>query len=127
MANYLREAGSQFPSKTIKVSMLDKWGFDQFKDIDDDVKNVIKTYYDLLANGDIDLALMIKKNNAERLRQYWLDAEKINLILDEIQNVELYAYSARECVVSETEPEVDIAAGCYWIKPGYISDQVPVQ
>lgn len=105
---YSRESGSQFPDSLLNMN--------DFKDMDDTVKNLIMQYYQFLAEGNIDSAIAIKETNPE-LEDYWVDAARLNLLKEEIQNIGIYAKLLHGTVISDTEPTLDYAEGTYWIQP----------
>lgn len=105
---YSRESGSQFPDSLLNMN--------DFKDMDDTVKNLIMQYYQFIVEGNIDSAIAIKETNPE-LRDYWVDAARLNLLKEEIQNIGIYAKLLHGTVVSDTEPTLDYAEGTYWIQP----------
>ena len=108
MSNYSRESGSMFPD-----SLLD---IEQFKDIDDTVKDVILEYYSDISQGKISEATNLKTAHPE-LSPYWIDASKLNLLKEEIQNIGIYAKKLRSTVVSSEEPNLDYDEHTIWIKP----------
>lgn len=109
MANYSRESGSLFPD-----SLLD---MNDFKDIDDTVKTVVSQYYLFMQAGNIDSALALKSSHPE-LKDYWVGADTLNKLKEEIQNIGIYAQLFRGTVVAETLPTLDdYDDGVSWIKP----------
>lgn len=105
---YSRESGSQFPDSLLNMN--------DFKDMDDTVKDLIMQYYQFIVEGNIDSAIAIKETNPE-LEDYWVDAARLNLLKEEIQNIGIYAKLLHGTVISDTEPTLDYAEGTYWIQP----------
>lgn len=106
---YSRESGSLFPDSLLNLN--------DFKDIDDSVKDVISQYYQFIANGNIDSALALKESHAQELEDYWISASKLNLLKEEIQNIGIYSSLLHGTVVLKTQPTLDYADGSYWIQP----------
>ncbi len=107
--NYSRESGSKFPDSLLNMP--------DFKDVDDSIKEVIKQYYLFMQQGNIDSALALKNANAADLDSYWINAAKLNLLKEEIENIGIYSKRMYGTLFSDTEPDVEQAFGSYWIKP----------
>lgn len=105
---YSRESGSLFPDSLLNM--------EKFKDIDDTVKDVILEYYTDISQGRITEAMSLKEAHTE-LAPYWIDASKLNLLKEEIQNIGIYAQKLRSTVVSSEEPGIDYDEHTLWIKP----------
>ncbi len=105
---YSRESGSLFPDSLLELN--------DFKDIDDSVKDVMTNYYKYVHAGNIDAALSLKNEHPE-LEDYWVNASKLNLMKEEIQNIGMFATMLRGTVISNEEPELDYDTGSYWIQP----------
>lgn len=105
---YSRESGSLFPDSILSVN--------EFKDIDDTVKDIMVEYYSDISQGKITEAMALKDAHPE-LSSYWIDAEKLNLFKEEIQNIGMYAQKLRTTIVSDAEPELDYDENTLWIKP----------
>ena len=106
---YSRESGSQFPDSLLNLN--------DFKDIDDSVKEIISQYYKFIRDGNIDSALALKEAHSQELEDYWISASKLNLLKEEIQNIGIYSRLLHGTVISKTKPTLDYAEGSYWIEP----------
>lgn len=105
---YSRESGSLFPDSLLNM--------EKFKDIDDTVKDIILEYYSDISQGKLTEAMALKAAHTE-LAPYWIDASKLNLLKEEIQNIGLYAQKLRSTVVSSEEPAINYDEYTLWIKP----------
>lgn len=105
---YSRESGSLFPDSLLSIN--------DFKDIDDSVKDIISQYYKHIKENKIENAIELKNSHPE-LEDYWISAAKLNLIKEEIENIGIYAKLLRGTVISDTEPILDYDEGSYWIQP----------
>lgn len=107
-SDYSRESGSLFPDSLLNM--------EQFKDIDDTVKDVILEYYSDISQGKISEAMALKESHQE-LNPYWIDAAKLNLLKEEIQNIGIFAQKLRSTVVSAEEPTLNYANDTLWYQP----------
>lgn len=104
---YSRESGSKFPDSILNMQ--------DFKDIDDSVKDVIMQYYAFIEDGNPNSAAALKESHPE-LDAYWFDAAKVNLLKEEIQNLGVYAKLLRKNIISDTEPEPNYDTGTLWYR-----------
>ena len=72
----------------------------------------IKTY---VANGAYADAERLLDEHKEELAQYWIDADVINAIEEEIRNLEIYARSTHQAYYYQDE-EPDATEGDVWIE-----------
>lgn len=106
---YSRESGSLFPDSLFNMP--------EFKDIDDSVKDIMMQYYKFLQENNYNSANALMEAHAEELDSYNVTADKLNLILEELDNIGTYALLLRTNVISDTQPELEYDDGVYWTQP----------
>ena len=72
----------------------------------------IKTY---VASGNYSAAVELLKNRKSTLSPYWIDADTINAIEEEIRNLEIYAKSQKQAYYYQDD-EPDAVEGDVWIQ-----------
>lgn len=88
MANYTHNY-SNFPSSIINMPT--------FKDIDIDILPKIKEFNTAIENGDFKLAINLF--NTYNLGDYSVDAEKIETIIEEVRNTQIYAKTKGQQII----------------------------
>lgn len=106
--NYSRESGSLFPDQVINIP--------DFKDVDDSIKDIIMQYYQLLSDNDFNSARMFLRSYPE-LDNYIVNAKKLNLLFEELQNIAIFAKLQKLSVISQDEPLGQYDIGTAWYQP----------
>lgn len=101
---------SDFPTKVYNLHH-----FDNVANAPADVIAIITSIKSLIANGQYSAAVQLLENNKSTLSPYWIDAELINAIEEEIRNLEIYAKSQKQAYYYQDD-EPDAVEGDVWIQ-----------
>lgn len=101
---------SRFPEQTYALH-----NFLNVANAPDNVLDTIVQIKTLVANGSYSEAENLLDTNKEELAQYWVDADVINAIEEEIRNLEIYARSTHQAYYYQ-ENEPDATEGDVWIE-----------
>ena len=108
MANYLREAGSQFPD-TIYAPV-------GYLDATNEIAELINQIKALQSANDFTAIQELLSANPQ-LKKYMFGSKDINRIDEEIVNLERYAKNVQQQIFYQTEnPSSHISKGDVWIK-----------
>ena len=101
---------SRFPEQT--------YALHEFKNVanaPDSTLDIIVQIKQYVASGLYNEAEQLLENNKEALSQYWVDADVINAIEEEIRNLEIYTRSTHQAYYYQEE-EPDASEGDVWIE-----------
>lgn len=101
---------SDFPNRVYNLHH-----FENVANAPSDVIAVITEIKSLVESGSYSAAVNLLENNKSILSQYWIDADNINAIEEEIRNLEIYAKSQKQAYYYQEE-EPDAVEGDVWIQ-----------
>ncbi len=100
---------SRFPEQTYALHE-----FLNVANAPDSTLDIIVQIKQYVSSGLYSEAEQLLENNKELLAQYWVDADVINAIEEEIRNLEIYARSTHQAYYYQSE-EPDASEGDVWI------------
>lgn len=89
--------------------------FENVANAPSDVISVITEIKNLISEGSYSAAVALLENRKNILSPYWIDADNINAIEEEIRNLEIYAKSQKQAYYYQ-EDEPDATEGDVWIQ-----------
>lgn len=101
---------SRFPQQTYALHR-----FENVANAPNTVLDIIVQIKAFVINGQYAEAEALLENNKEALQQYWIDADVINAIEEEIRNLEIYSRSTHQAYYYQLE-EPDASEGDVWIE-----------
>lgn len=101
---------SDFPNRVYNLHH-----FENVANAPSDVIEVITEIKSLVESGSYAAAVNLLENNKSILSRYWIDADNINAIEEEIRNLEIYAKSQKQAYYYQEE-EPDAVEGDVWIQ-----------
>ena len=101
---------SRFPEQTYALH-----NFLNVANAPDSLLDIIVQIKSLVASGSYSEAEKLLEDNKESLAQYWIDADVINAIEEEIRNLEIYSRSTHQAYYYQDE-EPDATEGDVWIE-----------
>lgn len=101
---------SDFPNRVYALH-----NFENVASAPNDVIQIITNIKSLVAEGSFSAAVALLENNKSILSPYWIDAEIINAIEEEIRNLEIYAKSQKQAYYYQDD-EPDAIEGDVWIQ-----------
>ena len=100
---------SDFPSRVYTLH-----NFENVASAPNDVISVIESIKALVAEGSYTAAVALLENNKSILSPYWIDADVINAIEEEIRNLEIYGKAQKQAYYYQDD-EPDAVEGDVWI------------
>lgn len=100
---------SDFPERVYNLHH-----FENVANAPSDVIAVISEIKELIAAGSYSAAVALLENNKSILSRFWIDADNINAIEEEIRNLEIYAKSQKQAYYYQDD-EPDAVEGDVWI------------
>ena len=101
---------SRFPQQTYALHH-----FENVANAPNNVLDVIVQIKTYVLNGKYTEAEQLLEDNKAALEQYWVDADVINAIEEEIRNLEIYTRSTHQAYYYQDE-EPDATEGDVWIE-----------